>query len=164
MLILSTNRLYLRTLQDNDAKTLATYRSKKEVKEYQSWETYTLQDAKYRIKQCKHLKQLDHLYSDYHLAIIQSCNHIMIGDLFVQILSKDTFTLGYTLDSQYWNKGYAYEIIEAFLNHMKTLSFKKVLCYVYDDNIRSIRLLKKLGFVKFEESYVYDDLGYKKYL
>lgn len=42
--------------------------------------------------------------------------------------------------------------------------FKKVICYVYNDNIRSKKLLKRLHFMKFDESYYYDDEGYIKKL
>ena len=50
-----------------------------------------------------------------------------------------------------------------FLEYMKeTYKFKKAICYVYHDNIRSKKLLKKLHFVKFDESYYYDDEGYVK--
>ena len=44
----------------------------------------------------------------------------------------------------------------------ETYKFKKAICYVYHDNIRSKKLLKKLHFVKFDESYYYDDEGYVK--
>ena len=47
---------------------------------------------------------------------------------------------------------------------MKSLSFNKVICYVYNDNVRSIRLLKKLGFSLCEISYYYDDRKYEKNL
>ena len=56
-------------------------------------------------------------------------------------------------------------MISAFLNYMKeTYQFKKVICYVYVDNTNSIKLLKRLGFTKFDESYYYNDVGYIKKL
>lgn len=164
MKILQSERLYLRTLEDYDAMHLSYYRSKQEVKEFQSWDSFTIEDAKKRIKECKNIKKLNLVYSNYHLAIVSLNNDKLIGDLFVQVISKDEFTLGYTLDSNYWNQGYAYEIINEFLKYMKSLSFNKVICYVYNDNVRSIRLLKKLGFSLCEISYYYDDRKYEKNL
>ncbi len=164
MKILQSERLYLRTLEDYDAMHLAHYRNKNEVKEFQSWDDYSYQDAIKRIRECKNIDRLDRLYSNYHLAIVSSNNDKLIGDIFVQVVSRHTFTLGYTLDSSYWNKGYAYEIVSEFLNYMKSLSFKRVVCYVYNDNTRSIHLLKKLDFQLFEQSLFYGDQGYEKYL
>ena len=89
----------------------------------------------------------------------------MIGDLFVEVVNRKIFVFGYTLDSAYWSQGYATEIVTAFCDYMKNeQKFKKVLCYVYNDNVRSKKLLRRLHFVKFDESYYYDDEGYMKKL
>ena len=40
-------------------------------------------------------------------------------------------------------------------------NFKIVFAHVYDDNIRSIRLLKNLGFVQYETSKIMGDIGFK---
>lgn len=162
-MILETKRLYLRYLQPTDANRMCEYRNKEEVAKYQSWEHYSIEDAMRRIQQCQLIKSMNQPKTDYHLAIILKENDEMIGDLFVEIINKNVFVLGYTLDSDYWSLGYATEIIQEFLTYMKkTYAFKKVICYAYADNQRSIRLLKRLGFMKFDESYYYNDVGYIK--
>ena len=89
----------------------------------------------------------------------------MIGDLFIDVANEKAFVLGYTLDSEYWSKGYGSEMVGAFCQYMKeNYQFQKVICYVYKDNKRSIHLLKKLQFHKFDESYFYHDEGYIKKL
>lgn len=164
-MILETDRLYLRQLESNDALRMSEYRNKSEVAKYQSWEHYSLDDAKRRIQQCQLIKVYNQPKTDYHLAIVLKGNQRMIGDLFIEIINKKVFVLGYTLDSDYWSCGYATEIISAFMNYMKqTYQFKKVVCYAYVDNKKSIRLLKRLGFMKFDESYYYNDVGYIKRL
>lgn len=164
MIILETERLYLRTLEDQDVIPFAAYRSKNEVKKYQSWKDYTIEDATRRIEECRHIDKLNYIGSNYHLAIILKENNQLIGDLFIDVLYHDGFSLGYTLDSQYWRKGYAYEIVSAFLNHMKHLGFETVYCFAYTKNRRSIKLLKKLGFIRFEKNIFYGDEGYEKQL
>lgn len=164
-MILETERLYLRQLQLDDASRMSEYRNKSEVAQYQSWKTYSYDDAMRRIHQCMLLKSLNQPKSDYHLAIVHKTQNLLIGDLFVEILNARVFVLGYTLDSDYWSKGYASEIVEAFCDYMKSeFHFKKVVCYVYYDNKRSKNLLKKLHFVKFDESFYYNDEGYVKKL
>lgn len=163
-MILETERLYLRTLSQDDAWRMSEYRNKAEVAKYQSWKRYSYEDAKRRIAECQRITVYDRPKTDYHLAITLK-DHMMIGDLFVEIVNKNVFVLGYTFDSLYWNQGYAYEMVSAFLAYMKkTYHMKKVICYVYQDNVRSIHLLKKLGFYQFDKSYFYDDVGYLKKL
>lgn len=163
-MILETDRLYLRKLNQNDAWRMSEYRNKEEVAKYQSWEHYSYNEAKNRIMECERMTVYNCPKTDYHLGITLK-NNFLIGDLFIEIVNKSVFVLGYTLDSFYWNHGYAYEMIHAFLAYMKeTYHMKKVICYVYQDNVRSIRLLKKLGFYQFDKSYFYDDVGYLKKL
>ncbi len=163
--ILETSRLYLRRLQKDDALRMSEYRQKKEVAYYQSWKKYSLKDASRRIEQCLKMTSLNLPKTNYHLAVILKEEDMMIGDLFVDVANEKVFVLGYTLDSDYWSKGYGSEIVDAFCQYMKkTFQFQKVMCYVYKDNQRSIHLLKKLQFHKFDESYFYHDEGYIKHL
>ena len=163
--ILETPRLYLRRLQWDDAKRMSEYRQKKEVAYYQSWKKYSVKDASKRIEQCLKITSLSQPKTNYHLAVILKENDVMIGDLFIDVANEKAFVLGYTLDSEYWSKGYGSEMVGAFCQYMKeNYQFQKVICYVYKDNKRSIHLLKKLQFHKFDESYFYHDEGYIKKL
>lgn len=165
MKILETSRLYLRTLEDTDASRMSAYRNKKEVAKYQTWKHYTIKEATTRIQMCQNIKAFDRPRSNYHLAIVLKDEDLMIGDLFVDIASRRYFVLGYTLDSAYWSCGYASEIVDAFCDYMKeTYHFKKVICYVYRNNVRSKNLLIKLGFKKFDQSYFYGDESYMRLL
>lgn len=164
-MILETERLYVRQLELSDASYMSEYRNKEEVARYQSWKTYSEEDAIRRIQHCQLVNVMNQPRTDYHLAIVKKDNHHMIGDIFVEIMNKKVMTLGYTLDSVYWGQGYASEVVLAFCQYMyQEYGIKKVVCYVYSDNQRSIRLLRKLGFRKFEESYFYGDEGYIKNL
>jgi len=164
-MIVETYRLYIRPLNEKDAPAMSHYRNKEEVAKYQTWKHYSLNDALKRIQHCQRIDVYNQPRTDYHLAVVSKQNQQMIGDIFVEIVNRKTFVLGYTLDSEFWSLGYGSEFVGAFIEYMKvTYDMKKVLCYVYPDNDRSIRLLKKLGFHKFEESYFYGDIGYMKKL
>ncbi|MCD7948904.1 MAG: GNAT family N-acetyltransferase [Erysipelotrichaceae bacterium] len=165
MKILETSRLYLRTFESDDAFRLSDYRSKKEVAQYQSWETFSVTDAYRRISTSKDIQTFNKVKSDYQLAICLKENDLLIGDIFVEVFTKKAFVLGYTLDSDYWGQGYASEIIDAFCRYMKTTyKFRKVLCYVYSDNKRSIHLLNKLKFKRIAKSKYYQDETYIKFI
>ena len=164
-MILETERLYLRYLTLHDAMRMHEYRDKKEVKRYQTWTHYSLEDAIARILEIQDFIQFYRPRTTTHLGIVLKENDVLIGDLFVQVNNKKTFVLGYTLDSVYWSQGYGTEMVGAFIDYMRKIyHFKKVICYAYYDNERSIRLLKKLGFHRFYVSYFHDDVGYMKIL
>ncbi|MCD8029224.1 MAG: GNAT family N-acetyltransferase [Erysipelotrichaceae bacterium] len=165
MKLLETSRLYLRTFENNDAYRMSDYRSKAEVAKYQSWDTFSVTDAYRRISTSKDISSLNKVKSNYQLAICLKENDLLIGDVFVEVFTRKIFVLGYTIDSDYWGLGYASEIIEAFCKYMKkTYKFRKVLCYVYSDNQRSIHLLHKLGFKRISKSKYFGDETYIKFI
>jgi [ribosomal protein S5]-alanine N-acetyltransferase len=60
----------------------------------------------------------------------------------------DWIETGYGILPQYWNKGYATEALRALLEWVKeTGRFAKVFAQVLPDNIGSIKVLEKNGFV-----------------
>ena len=118
-MILETERLYLRYLEEADALRMSEYRSKPEVAQYQSWTSYSQDDAKRRIQQCQLIKTMNQPKTDYHLSFVLKEENKMIGDLFVEVVNRKIFVLGYTLDSAYWSQGYATEIVTAFCDYMK---------------------------------------------
>ena len=85
-----------------------------------------------------------------------------VEGLDLEVLESNSITIGYTFDSDYWQHGYAIESMRALLLELKNrYNFKIVFAHVYDDNIRSIRLLKNLGFVQYETSKIMGDIGFK---
>ena len=45
----------------------------------------------------------------------------------------------------------------------ETYSFKICLCHVYEDNIKSIKLLERNGFDKIHKSWFYQDVLYRNH-
>lgn len=164
-MILQTDRLYLRKFVEEDAKRMSEYRSKKEVAKFQSWQSYSEGRAKRRIKHLLKIKEFYKPGVDYHFAIVLKENDEIIGDIFIDVLNVHTFVIGYTLDSFYWSLGYASEMVSAFIEYMHiNYHFEKVMAYAYKDNMRSRKLLERLGFLLFQSSKYYDDVGYIKLL
>ena len=57
--------------------------------------------------------------------------------------------IGYWLGRKYWNRGYAVEAVSLMLDYaFRQLKLRKVFARVYQPNILSVKLLKKLGFKK----------------
>lgn len=161
---IETERLLINNLTLEDAKAFSNYRNKEEVAKYQSWDSYSLKKAIKRIEYC--LKNpFNGELGNYQIGIYLKDTKQLIGDLFIEVSSKTTITLGYTLDSLYWSNGYAYEALEALFNYLKAnYAFKICLCHVYEENTRSINLLKKHDFIFIHKSWFYQDLLYRKKL
>lgn len=72
--------------------------------------------------------------------------------------------LGYAIGTPWQKKGYATEVCQAILSYVREqLGFEKVCSLVQPENLRSVHLLEKLGFVA-EKDVVLDRITYKKYI
>lgn len=164
MKLFETKRLIIQTLSQDDTVRFSEYRNKKEVAFYQSWNYYSLKKAEKRIAYClKH--PLTNKIGNYQVGIYLKDSQYLIGDLFVEIDGQTTFSLGYTLDSLYWGKGFGSEAVNGMLDYLhQTYDFKICLCRVYDDNERSIHLLQKNGFQQIGHSSFYGDVLFSKKL
>lgn len=62
---------------------------------------------------------------------------------------KNVYSMGITIGSRYWNRGYGQDSIKLLLNYLFTeLNAVRVELEVIKTNIRAIRCYKKCGFVE----------------
>ena len=55
--------------------------------------------------------------------------------------------IGYDLSPEYWGQGYMREVLKAVLEHgFEQMALHRIEAFVYPENVRSLRLLQKLGF------------------
>lgn len=79
--------------------------------------------------------------------------------LFFEVLEPSSITIGYTFDSDYWHHGYATESLRALLTILKDkYHFERVFAHVYNDNYRSIRLLKIWVLCNMKNLYLWEIL------
>lgn len=160
MKIFETERLTIRTLEEEDIDRLVEYRSKKIVSHYQSWSRYTRRDAVKLVKKCSE-GTFDYTKGFMQFGITLKGSQHLIGDLHIEIMSPHAFSIGYTLDDLFWNNGFGTESVLGLLSYMHEIrGFHKCIAYIYKQNEKSRHLLKKIGFVKFDESFFYGDEGY----
>ncbi len=157
--MIETERLLIRYLDQEDIDRLVTYRNKPEVARFQSWNHYSRFEAKGRIRYVQKHPYTGKPKDNTQLAITLK-DGTLIGDLHLEVLNRNTVTIGYTLDSTYWGQGYGREAVRGLLEALKEFPQRKVIAYIYRQNDRSRKLLLDLGFHKFDESSFYDDEGY----
>lgn len=155
-----TERLIVDKLTMEDVDCFHCYRNKDEVSKYQSWSSYPLNIAKYRIIYCSNTIFNLNLM-DYSMAV-RLKDGTLIGDLFLKPQIYKKMIVGYTFDSIYWQQGYGYEVLEGLFIFLKKQGCKKIICHIYQDNMASKKLLEKCDFSLLRQSSYYNDATYEK--
>ena len=149
MIILETERLFLRNVKADDAIEMYDYRNHPLCSRYQRGQKKDLDGIQVLIQR----RQADILSADAPcmLAVELKKTGEMIGEIVV-MPNEETFSLGYTFSYKHHRKGYAYESLSALINYLHdqypTWEF---ICFTDEANTASRALLGKLG---------YQDLGY----
>ena len=89
----------------------------------------------------------------------------LIGSIQIckDLMRQETYEIGYCINPLYWNNNYATEACYKIISYY----FDFVNCYTFvaltkEDNLKSMRVLEKLGFIKEGILYNYKkDINYK---
>lgn len=148
---LETERLILRNLRGDDVEEIYDYRNNEKCFRYQRWED-TSREAVESLVRAYQNSQFLSLEEEQHYAICLKNNKI-IGDLSYFYTEQDAcITLGYTISYKYHRNGYAFEMLSALISEIKQkFPELEIVGLVEKENIPSINLLRKLGFI--EECY-----------
>lgn len=147
-------QIYLRFYKTSDASELANLHTRnreffQRVSPLLSEDFYTEERQKIRIEQA--LKKTDegHLYA---FGIFLKATDILIGDIsLTQIARGDLQSCytGFTLDKEYNGKGYTTEALQLIVDFaFRELKLHRIEAGAMPDNIASIRVLEKAGFIK----------------
>jgi RimJ/RimL family protein N-acetyltransferase len=158
---IATDRLLLRKLEINDRDDFFTYRSLPEVYEYQSFMPKDLAEVDDFIRNNQSNPNMPNTW--FQLALIKRDGDVLIGDIGIHFLEDNAqVEIGYTLAPSYQGKGYASEALKAVINYLFfDLKKHRISASVDPNNIKSIRLLEKLGMRKeahFIKSYRMGDV------
>lgn len=144
-----TERLLLRAARASDASALAARRSDPEVARFQSWTTpYPLERAELLVG--------DVAATDgpvpghwWMLTIADPDDQIIYGDLALHLENDGrTAEVGYTLARANWGRGYATEALEGVAAWLfENSRFVRIQARVHPENIASVRVLERTGFV-----------------
>lgn len=163
MNILTTNRLHLRTLKQNDIEDI--YKkifSQKEVVEHTfGKELLNFEQAKEFIKNnCNFNNQLG------LSAIIETKTQKLIGlggVLKCNYLQEEDYEFGFILCKESWGKGYATEIGQAQIEFIKDIiKAPRVLALASPQNQASIHTIKKLGLTYLKDIKTKDGRGVRE--
>ena len=155
--IIETDRLYLRELNVNDAKSFYRLNLDKEVMKYTGEGAFkNMEESR------KFLANYDQ-YKKYGIgrwAVINKENEAFLGWCGLKFNEKlNEYDIGFRFFRKYWNKGYATEsakaCVELGLNKFK---FPEIIGRAMKANLASISVLEKIGLVYDRD---FDFAGYE---
>lgn len=160
--ILETDRLILRELNPNDAKSFYTLNSNPNVIKYTGNAAF---------KNEEEAKDFLVNYQDYKLngygrwAIILKSTDTFIGWCGLKFDEVENETdIGFRFFEEEWNKGYAIESAMACLQYgFEKLKLKRIIGRAVKENIGSIKVLEKIGLEYEKEAQIdgKDAVSYK---
>lgn len=144
--VIETQRLRIRPIRMSDAAAFYRFGKKPEVAATTTWQVHT------SIEKTKEIinKYLG-VYEDKGLApfaIALKETDVMIGtaSYHEHIPSWKCITVGWSIDSAEWNKGYATEVARALIEFaFLHLDITRIIAYVRNDNGASRRVMEKAG-------------------
>ncbi|AZA84871.1 GNAT family N-acetyltransferase [Chryseobacterium lactis] len=158
-MILETERLILRKLEDTDFERMFLMDSDPEVMKYLGKPVTSVEESK------EGIRMIQKQYKENgvgRLAVIEKESGLMIGWSGLKLLREpinghvNTLDLGYRFIPEFWGKGYAMETAKASLDYgFNELGAETIYAYADSGNTGSNYILKKLGFKntgEFEDS------------
>ena len=146
-MILQTSRLTLRPLEAGDAEDLHALMSDVEVMAFWDWEA--IEDIVFTRTVLQ--SQLDAMAQDRarHWAMLRLEDGVFLGCCDVSDIDRwhHRAEIGFMIGRAYWGDGYALEALRAVVDHAAvSLRLRRLSARTHLGNVRSVRLLERLGF------------------
>ncbi|WP_321388308.1 GNAT family N-acetyltransferase [uncultured Enterococcus sp.] len=151
-----TSRCLIRPFEEKDLNRFISYRNNLEWMKYQGFKGLTAED--YR----KLLLVEPVLQNGAQFAILLLDSSQVIGDIYLKE-EDGCLWIGYTIAPDFARQGFAAEVVQAMAAHLKEAGHTAIYAGVEPENIASIKLLEKLGFV-FTHTDEYDEKIYRLHL
>jgi RimJ/RimL family protein N-acetyltransferase len=132
----------LREFAERDLVEFAHYRAHPGVARYQSWDAYTLEDAK-RLYAMQRDITFGTPGSWHQVAIADKGSDTLVGDCALHFYSEKELEIGFTLAPERQGKGLAREALGLLLGHMPQ---PRVMAVIDTENLAAQKLLGALGF------------------
>lgn len=174
IMIIETERLILRELEEIDAERMFLMDSDPEVMKYLGTPVKTREESK------EIIRMIQKQYEENGVgrwAVIEKESGLLIGWCGLKRLKTpinnhvETLDLGYRFIPEFWGKGYAWEAAKATLDYgFNELKSDTIYAYADSENTGSNYILKKMGFEntgEFEDSGIkcfWYELKHEKYI
>lgn len=148
MIMIETERLFLRPWQESEAVILYKYASDPDIGPIAGWQSHTSVENSLEI-----IRTVFSAPETYAVILKETsepvgCCGIMFADSLHSANMKDgEAEIGYWIGKPYWGQGLIPEAVKALLSRcFNDLKLDAVWCGYYEDNIKSKRVCEKCGF------------------
>jgi RimJ/RimL family protein N-acetyltransferase len=143
---LATARLVLEALALEDARDLFAVRGDPEAMAFWDWPADPNPEATVAVV-AEMIREASDGHAKYWALRLRS-DRTFVGlcDL-SEVRPGDSADIGFMLVRRHWDQGLAQEAVMAVLEYAREIGLRSVYARVHDQNERSVRLLKRVGFV-----------------
>lgn len=143
---LETERLMLRPWDDMDADELFELAKDPEIGRWCGWEPHKkIGDTLFALHNFLEVKETYAICLKENRRVVGSITLMFDSEL---VSNKNECELGFWIGTKYQRNYYAFEASKRVIAHaFEDLMVNKIWCECFDDNIKSISLIEKLGFV-----------------
>ncbi len=158
--VLTTERLIMRQMTKEDAADIFTLRSDASVSKYISRKPYTTMDEAAAFIDTITNGIVNNEWGYWAIALKDTNKLIGTACLWHIHVENCRAEIGYELMPAHHGKGFMLEVLPALIKYaFKTVKLHSLEANVYPDNVASIKLLEKNGFVReayFKENFYFD--------
>ena len=158
---LATSRLILRRFQGSDLEAFLAYRNDPDVARYQSWTSYSREEAEAFLARQRALEPgTPGEWSQ--IALERRDAPGLIGDCALKVLAEDPrqAEIGFTLARAWQGHGYGAEAVTALLGHLfGTLGLHRVFAVTDAENAAAAALLERVGLRR--EGHLVENIWFK---
>lgn len=156
---IKTDRLIIKSLSINDQKEMVGLLNNVDIKK-----TYMIPDFNNEEESIKFFNRLLNISLDnnHYLNGIYLNNHL-IGMLNDVCIKDKEIEIGYFINPNYWNMGYAIEALKAMIDYLFNIGFKRIVAGYFEENIASSRVMAKSGMkpIDFTDNILYRNKNHK---
>ena len=88
-----------------------------------------------------------HGIDQQHIYALRTKSHALIGHVIFHPYDDTSYEIGWVIDKNYWNKGYASHSLALLEKELKRLGRRSLLLETHQDNASCFAFAKKHGFV-----------------
>lgn len=149
--MIKTQKLGLRPIRDDDIQYLEALDQDPVVKEYFPEGTLSRREIRAFIHESLENHETKNLPC---FVIFRSKDKRFVGEAYFDQLESGEIKVGYLFHRQFWNRGYATEVLKALLNWAKKhIHAAYIIAYADKQNTASFRVMKKCGMRYYKEAH-----------
>ena len=153
--IIKTNRLLLKNISDNDLNRVTYLLTNQEISKTYMVPNFNSEEEV--IKLFEILKKISNNEKRFTYGIYLEDNLIgLINDVDIE---NQTIELGFVIDPEYKNNGYATEVLSKAINVLFEMGYEVINTGAFEENIASIKVMEKSKMTRLNKTLDIDYRG-----